>query len=666
MLPEQLVPAQELIEVLPVPVFFKGRDGRYLGVNKAWEEFFGISRGEFLGKTVEDLYSHNPGDAEKHHAMDQELWDRPGGQSYEISVTTRDGRMRHTIYYKGTFAGADGETAGLIGTILDITDRKQAEQRQAIGQAVTRLLAEAETLAGAIRGIIQVMCEQLGWVCGARWSLNGDGTTLGCMETWAAPDPRIAEFLDAIRRLTYAPADSGLVRRVLATGIPVWIADVTQRKDFLRAPLAEQAGLRGAFALPILIGNKVLGAIEFYRRDAPRPDDWLLRLALAVGNQIGQRMAHRQAEAALRESEGRFRSLLELSSDWYWEQDENFRFTTLSREVLDNIGIPPEDFIGKRRWDAEVAGMSDAGWAAHKATLEARRSFQDFEYGRRDAEGRLRYISISGQPVFDDAGNFKGYRGVGKDITQRRTAEVALRAAHDDLARGAKELARSNAELQQFAYVASHDLQEPLRMVASYTQLLLRRYGGLFDSDAREFMDFIVDGAARMKQLIEDLLAYSRVGTRDHGLQPTDSAQALEQALANLRAAVEASGATVTHDPLPMVTADDSQLVQLFQNLLGNAMKFRGAHAPRIHVGVQEGEGEWILSFKDNGIGIDPQYFERIFVLFQRLHGKAEYPGTGIGLAICRKIVERHGGRIWVESQPGQGSTFYCTLPKQT
>jgi light-regulated signal transduction histidine kinase (bacteriophytochrome) len=167
-----------------------------------------------------------------------------------------------------------------------------------------------------------------------------------------------------------------------------------------------------------------------------------------------------------------------------------------------------------------------------------------------------------------------------------------------------------------------------------------------------------------MKQLIEDLLAYSRVGTRGRDPEPTDAQGALEQALANLRAAVEASGATVTHEPMPTVRADASQLVQLFQNLIGNALKFRSSDAPRVHVGVEERDGGWVFSVRDNGIGIDPQYFERIFVIFQRLHSKAEYSGTGIGLAICKKIVDRHGGRIWVESQPGQGSTFYCTLPK--
>ena len=200
-------------------------------------------------------------------------------------------------------------------------------------------------------------------------------------------------------------------------------------------------------------------------------------------------------------------------------------------------------------------------------------------------------------------------------------------------------------------------------MISSYTQLLLRRYGDRLDAEAREFMDFVVDGATRMKQLIEDLLAYSRVGTRGKEFQPVECERALQKALANLRAAIETSGATVTHDPLPAADGDEVQLTQLLQNLIGNALKFKGAEAPRIHVGVAEHADGWEFAVTDNGIGIDPEYFERIFMVFQRLHGKGEYPGTGIGLAICKKVVDRHGGRIRVESRPGHGATFYFTLP---
>ena len=203
-------------------------------------------------------------------------------------------------------------------------------------------------------------------------------------------------------------------------------------------------------------------------------------------------------------------------------------------------------------------------------------------------------------------------------------------------------------------------------MVSSYTQLLMRRYGDKLDGDAKEFTAFIVDGATRMKQLIEDLLAYSRVGTRDKNFKPADAGSSLKRALTNLRAAIQDSGATVTQDGLPTIPCDEVQLAQLFQNLIGNALKFRKPDAaPAVHVGAADNGMEWEFTVRDNGIGIEPQYFERIFMVFQRLHNKGEYPGTGIGLAIVKKVVERHGGRIWVQSQPGAGTTFHFTMPKE-
>jgi light-regulated signal transduction histidine kinase (bacteriophytochrome) len=258
-------------------------------------------------------------------------------------------------------------------------------------------------------------------------------------------------------------------------------------------------------------------------------------------------------------------------------------------------------------------------------------------------------------------------------MKEAEQAEEALRVQ-------AEELTLSNAELEQFAYVASHDLQEPLRAISGYLQLLERRYRDELDESAGTYIDRSVAATARMKTMITDLLTFSRVGTHGKPFVPVDSAVALQQAMDNLHTATEESGAQVTHDSLPTVMADASQLVQLFQNLLGNAIKFRGAGRPQIRVSAQfvpaqaggegqgggsthEGAAHWRFSVQDNGIGIEPEYAERIFVIFQRLHSREDYPGTGIGLAVCHKIVSRHGGRIWVESEPGAGSTFFFTLP---
>jgi len=244
-----------------------------------------------------------------------------------------------------------------------------------------------------------------------------------------------------------------------------------------------------------------------------------------------------------------------------------------------------------------------------------------------------------------------------RDGTERRKSAKLLREKMT-------ELKRSNDELQQFAYVASHDLQEPLRMVTSYMQLLAKRYKGRLDSDADEFIAYAVDGCNRMKGLIQDLLTYSRAGASGKTVREVTCESALSNALINIRAVIEENGAIVTHDPLPVITADDTQLVQLFQNLVGNAIKYRRDAVPRVHVSAaRNGDMEWIFSVRDNGMGIEPQYFEKIFILFQRLQGRQESSGTGIGLAICKKIVERQGGRIWVESQLDEGSTFYFSLP---
>jgi len=741
-LPEAQKLAQQLIDVLPVPVYFKSRDGHYLGVNRAWEEFFGIKRETFIGKQVADLYPQSPWVAAEHQAMDDELWKRPGSQSYEIKIATRLG-PRTTIYHKATFNGPDGAVAGIIGTIIDVTGRKKAkralreaeEQFRQTFELAASGIAQVD-LQGRFKQVNRSLCRILGYSAQELVGMtvkqishpDDRSVTDAERSRMHAGDLEYVHFEKRYRRkdgsMVWVDLTVALVRD--AEGQPAYeiavFDDITERKradealrqqterlqlgqsaarmiimdwdiqedrltwsdspEWLRGPMPASGRYplfkeqihpedRGSF---LATRNHALESLQGHTQEfrMVRTDGevlWVLSRQRVFADAEGKaaRMLaalfditdRKRAEQALRESEARFRSLTALSSDWYWEQDEEFRFTMVSRGIFEATGIPPEDFLGKTRWDNPLLGLSEERLAEHKATCAAHKPFSDLEYGRRDPEGRLRYIATSGEPIFDAAGRFRGYRGVGRDVTARRTAEDALRAAHD-------ELSRSNAELEQFAYVASHDLQEPLRMIASYTQLLGKRYGDKLQGDATEFMGYIVDGAARMKQLIEDLLAYSRVGTRGRDFRPMSLDAALKRALANLRAALEESSAAVTSDPLPEVVADESQIVQLLQNLIGNAIKFRGTDAPRVHVScVSHGE-ELEISVRDNGIGIEPQYFERIFMVFQRLHDKGQYPGTGIGLAICKKVIDRHGGRIWVSSGgTGGGSTFHFTLPKE-
>jgi diguanylate cyclase (GGDEF)-like protein/PAS domain S-box-containing protein len=294
--------AQELIEALPTPIYFKGTDGRYLGVNKAWERYFEIPRDAFIGKTVHDLYPHDKDAAERLHANDQVLWERPGTQTYETSITTTGGTRRDAIYYKATYTRAGGGVAGLIGAIIDITERKQAEKRRAMEHAVTRVLAGAETLAEAIPTIIQTVCTTLQWHCGARWAWDTDAGVLRSYECWGVNSPEIQEFMaeNSKRTLQLEPgSDQGLVRRTYSTGKPVWIADLSRAEGFRRAALVAKADLHGAFSFPLLLGDEVLGVMEFFHRDVREPDDMLISAAQSIGSQIGQYWVRKQAEEAL-------------------------------------------------------------------------------------------------------------------------------------------------------------------------------------------------------------------------------------------------------------------------------------------------------------------------------------------------------------------------------
>jgi PAS domain S-box-containing protein len=739
--------AFELLDRLPVPMFCKSRDGRYLGVNKAWEELFGLARASFLGKQVRDLYPQNPEIAELHGAKDRELWERPGSQSYQTPIVTPDGRKRDTVYYKATFPPGDNP-AGLVGVIFDVTSRARAESalreseerfRAVVDSANEGMLVYDRSLViiAANRAVERIIGLPLSEMLGKPGfssllpCIREDGAPLGpddrptriTVRTGKAQTGRVVGIKRPDGSVTWLSVNTALLKRIDETdyyGVVSTISDITAQRDSEARLRDSEARFRRTFELAAsgmahigmdrrfirvnrrlceILGYPEEELIRLTGRQISHPDDldvineqrprlyaaeidavrvekrylrkdrstvWVKFTMTVERDAAGKPLyeiavydditAQRVAEERLRESEARFRQTFELAASGICHVVDG-RFVRVNRSLCEILGYSEKELLTKSVKDIshpEDRDVTDAERARIR-TGEIESARFEKRYIRKT--GRVVWVDLAVALVRDVFGVPQYEVAIFDDITERKHAESALREAHE-------ELKRSNAELEQFAYVASHDLQEPLRMVASYTQLLGRRYESKFDSDAREFMAYIVDGASRMKQLIEDLLAYSRVGTKGEDFKAISSEAALRRALFNLRAAIEEAGAVVTHDTMPAVNADEPQLAQLFQNLIGNALKFRSASVPRIHVAVSEKDSEWKFEVRDNGIGIEPQYYERIFMVFQRLHNKGEYPGTGIGLAICKKVVERHGGRIWVASRPGEGSSFHFTLPK--
>ncbi|MFP3975755.1 MAG: sensor histidine kinase [Chloroflexota bacterium] len=372
-----------------------------------------------------------------------------------------------------------------------------------------------------------------------------------------------------------------------------------------------------------------------------------------VGNIIDI-TGRKRAEQALQESEEKYRNLVERANDGICIiQDETFQF--VNQQLAQIWGGSPEEMIGipfsqylhpDSRTQVEEHYHRRLAGEEVPSIYEATILYKDG--GTLEVEINAGVITYQGR-----AASLAFVR----DISERKRAEKKLEEARADLE-------RSNKELEHFAYIVSHDLQEPLRMVSSYMKLIEKRYNDVLDESGREFVYYAADGSRRMQELLNDLLSYCRVSTRGKPIQPVDCDAVLESVVVMLGMAIRDADARVTWDDMPQIVGDESQLVQLFQNLIANALKYRGNEPPRIHISATEKHNEWLFSVQDNGVGIDPQFKERVFLIFERLH-RQEYEGTGVGLAVCKKIVERHGGQIWLESEPGQGTTFHFTIPRR-
>ncbi len=535
------------------------------------------------------------------------------GVPYELELETvrADGTTGWMLARGERVCDAGGEPAALRGVALDITERKKAERALQESEAAFRTLANA--------------MPQMVWAC------LPDGMNVYFSRQWVDyTGLTLEESYGKGWNIPFHPDDKQAAweawNHAIATGETYRIESRLRAADgSYRWFLMRGVPLRGA-----------AGEIVKWFGTCTDIDDL------------------KRAEQQLGRASAYNRSLLEASLDPLVTIAPDGRITDVNRAAELVTGCARQELIG--------ADFSDSFTEPEKAREGYQRVFRDglvrdYELAIRRRDGHVTPVLYNASVFREPSGAVAGVFAAARDITEQKRAEQALD-------KKAQDLARSNADLEQFAYVASHDLQEPLRMVANFTQLLADRYRDRLDEDGVEFIEYAVDGATRMQRLIQDLLTYSRVGTRGKTFEPTDCNEVLGAAVANLQLAIEESGAVVTHEELPTVTADASQMGQLFQNLVGNAIKFRGGAPPRVHVSARRQPFRWLFAVRDNGIGIDPAFADRIFVIFQRLHNRGEYPGTGIGLALCKRIVERHGGKIWVESQPGRGATFFFTIPE--
>jgi PAS domain S-box-containing protein len=521
------------------------------------------------------------------------------------------------------------------------------EERLAVLLALSQreFATEEELIRYALEEAVRLARSKVGYL----HFFNEDRQTLGLF-LWSEA---VMGFCTATKTMHYPLAEAG-----------VWADCVRQRQPVVHndyPSLAEKKGLpKGHFPLlrhlsvPIFDGEKIVAVLGVGNKEEPYDADDIRQLILYMRS-AWEMVRRKRVETLLLESEQRYRTIFSESPDGILLFDvETGKAVEFNEVAHRQLGYTREEFAGLTVADYEVREQSGE-IRVHIETVK-RLGRDDFETMHRTKSGEIRNVAVSAQAL--TLGEHQYLYVIFRDITELRQAQESLKQYADSLK-------RSNKELEHFAYVASHDLQEPLRKIGSFTELLARKYQGKLDEKADIYMGYIVDGAQRMQVLINDLLAFSRVTTQGKEFAPVDCNALLARVQQDLELALKESSARLSVGELPTVMADAVQLGQVFQNLIGNAIKYRAAgHPPEIGVAVEARDGDWLFSVRDTGIGIAPQYFERVFQLFQRLHTREEYSGTGIGLALCKKIVERHGGKIWLESAAGQGSTFFFTVPR--
>jgi PAS domain S-box-containing protein len=606
-------------------------DGTIQRVNRRTEEMFGYTREELLGQKLRMLLPERVRDIHAQHRAGYfaEPRIRTMGNGMNLSGRRKDGTEFPVEIGLGYTETEDGVLA--LGLVSDITERKRVEDQ--LVSANAELKAREEQLHSYLEAASQAIV-----AVDARGRIQlANGRTVEMFGY--TREELLGENLEMLLPERYRGSHAGhraeyfIEPRVRTMGIGLDL--VGRRKDGTEFPV--EIGLGYARSAE---GMQALGMISD-ATERKRIENQLVR-----------------ANAELRVREALTRSYLEAVSQPIVAVGSDGKIQLVNRHLGKMFGYSPEELLGQgletllpERY--RQSHMMQRGEYFDAPRVRAMGIGMDLVGQRKD--GTEFPVEIGLGHVQTEAGTL--VLGLVIDITERKRVE-------SELARVNTELTRSNSELAQFAYVASHDLQEPLRMITGYLQLLERRYKTQLNDEAREFIDYAVDGAVRMKNLIQDLLRLSRAGTQSMNFREVEISSLIEAACANLQVALEESGAEMTVDPLPKLTVDAGLLTQVFQNLIGNALKFRTAGVPpHIHVGAAEAPGGWVFSVRDNGIGIEPQHYERIFRIFERLHGADQYGGSGVGLAITQRIVERHGGRVWVESKAGEGSTFYFSIP---
>ena len=610
----------DVLETLPVYVVLLTPDYHVPFANKFFRDRFGESHGErcfeyLFGRTepCEICETYSVLKTMKPHHWE---WTGPDGRNYDI--------------YDFPFIDADGSTL-ILEMGIDITERRQAEKAlKEINETLEQRVAERTTELHKEKTISETTIESLP---GIFYLFDWQGRFLKWNRNFQQVSGYTAEELSSMHPLDFFMGkDKRLIEQRLQEVF-------TTGESAAEAEFVSKDGHRTAY---------------FFTGVKTSIDN--TECLIGMGVDITDR---KRAEEALRESERRLARSQEIAHLGSWELDPVKNELVWSDEVYRIFGLQPQEFGATYEAFLERVHPDDRSVvdAAYSGSIREGKDSYEIEHRvvRKDT-GEVRWVHEKCQHFRDESGRIVRSVGMVHDITERKRAEEQLKKAAD-------ELKRSNVALRQFAYAASHDLREPLRNMASFVKLLERRYKNKIDEKADQYIDYIVDSSRRMQALIEDLLDYSRLETKGKLLESVNCNELIDKTITDLHASINESKAEVTHDPLPNVTADPLQLSRLFQNLISNAIKYRGTGTPRIHISASRGKDEWVFSVRDNGIGIDPEYFEKIFVIFQRLHSREEYPGTGIGLAICKKIVELHGGRIWVDSGPGKGSTFYFTIP---